>query len=309
MKIVVDIEDIPQKIHENIRYIFNNIGKQIVLSRALPFNIFQTKFKMTQNEIYKYFKPLIDQKRADDTFFGWIIKYHCIRTQINENGLNEYLGDSNLVEEAKLIIETTDDIFDLATKLANRFNEKRLKFANIKCFNCPYDEKLILEESVGFCGAATESTITAIITGVYLLCQYRNIQNKLREYVELMKGPIPDQAELRNCKYIQNLFSEMLRLKPSSYLFNREAIQDTTIGNQLIKRGTTIWGCQLITQLHEKFWDDPNNFEPERFNNKYTVGSYFPFSLGARMCPGVKFANLETTFLLSTLVENFNVTF
>lgn len=63
---------------------------------------------------------------------------------------------------------------------------------------------------------------------------------------------------------------------------------------------------------HEKFWDAPNAFDPDRFapekDNARHRCAYMPFGAGPRICIGMGFAMLEMVAILATLVREFRFT-
>ncbi|KAK6129760.1 hypothetical protein DH2020_036497 [Rehmannia glutinosa] len=68
-----------------------------------------------------------------------------------------------------------------------------------------------------------------------------------------------------------------------------------------------VWGMQR----DPKYWTNPGNFEPERFENQALdfVGGdfqYLPFGSGSRMCPGMTFGLANIELPLAQLLYSFN---
>ena len=60
-----------------------------------------------------------------------------------------------------------------------------------------------------------------------------------------------------------------------------------------------------VTHRHPELWENPNEFDPERFINKKTKGfSFYPYGGGKRICLGMHLAKLEITTILALLVAN-----
>ena len=60
------------------------------------------------------------------------------------------------------------------------------------------------------------------------------------------------------------------------------------------------------------FFDDPNDFKPERFLDEQTMEkrnpfAYIPFSAGPRNCMGQKFAMYEIKCIVSKILQNFEI--
>ena len=65
-------------------------------------------------------------------------------------------------------------------------------------------------------------------------------------------------------------------------------------------------------ELHRNkdFWEHPEAFNPERFNEKHkkeNSGWYFPFGAGPRMCTGNNFAMYEMILAVSEIVKRYDL--
>ena len=58
---------------------------------------------------------------------------------------------------------------------------------------------------------------------------------------------------------------------------------------------------------HRKLWDDPDRFDPARFESArealHARTQFMPFGFGPRTCIGGTFAMMEATAILATLVR------
>lgn len=63
---------------------------------------------------------------------------------------------------------------------------------------------------------------------------------------------------------------------------------------------------QYLTHRHPDFWNEPEQFKPERFLAAGTANqhrfAYFPFGGGPRICIGNTFAMLEGPLVLATII-------
>jgi cytochrome P450 len=88
-----------------------------------------------------------------------------------------------------------------------------------------------------------------------------------------------------------------MRIYPPAYGFGREALNDCEIGGYHVPAGTTIFMSQYVTQRDARFFPEPLEFRPERWENdlmkKIPRYAYFPFSGGPRQCIGNSFAMME----------------
>ena len=89
---------------------------------------------------------------------------------------------------------------------------------------------------------------------------------------------------------------------------SRTAIKETVLPMEdgtelLVPKDMNVMLCAYALHRREKYWRDPCSFDPERFLSKdHTPFSYFPFSLGPRMCMGHKFAQIESLIAIVTIL-------
>ena len=101
---------------------------------------------------------------------------------------------------------------------------------------------------------------------------------------------------LKKFTYIDLLQKEVTRTYgPVNMLFSRKAKKDTYLNGLQIKKGTGISIFQIGSHFSEKYFKDPFEFRPERWENEcndipqFVVGG---FSAGARTCIGKHLALL-----------------
>ena len=65
--------------------------------------------------------------------------------------------------------------------------------------------------------------------------------------------------------------------------------------------------CGYILHHDPRFWDEPGNFNPDRFSSENSVDrhkyAYLPFGAGPRKCIGNTFALIEAQLILATLLK------
>src|SRR5262249_36899913 len=112
--------------------------------------------------------------------------------------------------------------------------------------------------------------------------------------------------------YMQNVLNEALRLYPPAYAFGRRAVRDTGVGTHPVKAGQTIVMSPWAMHRDPRFWDDPEKFNPDRWQNglasRLPKFTFFPFSSGPRRCVGSSFAMLEATIAAAAILPRFRLT-
>ena len=106
------------------------------------------------------------------------------------------------------------------------------------------------------------------------------------------------------------MFRETLRLYPTLPLLGRDATRTEQMRDKrTVKRGSLIFISPWLIQRHQKLWDRPDEFDPDRFSRPETKESvrcaYIPFSTGPRVCLGASFAMQEGVLILAYLVRHF----
>ena len=85
----------------------------------------------------------------------------------------------------------------------------------------------------------------------------------------------------------------------------REAAGPEEFRGRKVKRGAQVVISPWHLHRHERLWENPDGFDPDRWAGEVPQGGYLPFSRGARVCPGAGFAMLEGTLMLAHLVRAF----
>ncbi|XP_070134201.1 probable cytochrome P450 4p2 isoform X1 [Drosophila bipectinata] len=119
-------------------------------------------------------------------------------------------------------------------------------------------------------------------------------------------------TQLSKLKYLEYFLKETMRLYPSIPLMCRETIQETELFNGLIlPKGSQISIHVFDIHRNPKYWDNPNEFHPERFlpenyQNRHTY-AFIPFSAGQRNCLGQKYAMQQMKTLMVVVLKKFRI--
>ncbi len=174
------------------------------------------------------------------------------------------------------------------------------------------DENRLRSEVMGLLLAGYETTANALTWTYYLLSQNLWASQRLRNEVrQVLNGRRPTTADLLSLPYLRLVLDESLRLFPPAWIIGRRAISDDVIGGYPVPAGTVIAICIYTLHRHPAYWEQPDQFDPERFtperskNRKRTV--YIPFSTGPRQCIGSPFALLESSLILACIAQRFEL--
>jgi cytochrome P450 len=138
------------------------------------------------------------------------------------------------------------------------------------------------------------------------------VKNKLQQELDLVLGNRPPNFDdVPNLTYTRAIIEETLRLYPPVPVLSRQAMAEDQIGDIKIDEGSIMLVVPWLLHRHEKYWDKPNHFIPERFTRDWPTRrekyAYVPFSTGPRICLGMAFGLTESILVLATLSQSFEL--
>jgi len=168
----------------------------------------------------------------------------------------------------------------------------------------------LCEEIATLMLAGHETSSSTLAWSLYLLANAPDIQERARLEVSTVLGERP--AEFRDIKrlsLIRNILREALRLYPPVPFMARDVAVPQLMRGHKLAAGSTIYLSPWILHRSEKNWNEPDSFDPDRFDRPETAeaqrSAYLPFSTGPRVCLGAAFAMQESTLILAELVRRF----
>lgn len=118
-----------------------------------------------------------------------------------------------------------------------------------------------------------------------------------------------DLVALARESMLAAVVNEALRLYPPAIMTVREAVQDIRLGGMDIPEGSPVVVNIYALHRHRGLWDDPDFFRPERFQEcaaeRIVPGAFRPFSAGAHVCLGMRFAMIELLAILRALLRSY----
>jgi cytochrome P450 len=161
--------------------------------------------------------------------------------------------------------------------------------------------------------AGHETTANALTWTWLLLAQNPETERRLHdELANVLGGSPPTLADLPRLPYTEMVIKESMRLYPPAWGIGRRAINDCEVKGYRIPAGTNVFLMQWITHRDERYFPDPERFDPERWREdpvrrgRIPRFAYFPFGGGPRVCVGAGFAMMEATLLLATIAQRYS---
>lgn len=176
---------------------------------------------------------------------------------------------------------------------------------------CPLHAEAARNEAIVMFMAGHETTANALAWTWYLLDGCNRSRDKMyTEIDQVLQGRTPTLDDVANLPFTRAVFEEALRLYPPVPLLSRQAREEDEIRGAKVKPGTIMLVLPWLLHRHEKEWDNPNAFYPERFmpgNPRPDKFLYIPFSVGHRVCLGQRFGLTEGILCLATLAQRYRL--
>lgn len=177
----------------------------------------------------------------------------------------------------------------------------------------PMTDREIRDACLAVFFAGHETTACLLSWTWYVLSQRRDVEARMLAELEAANvGPQDSPwTFVDRLPYTQDVLKEVLRLYPPAYAFGRRALRDTSVGNYPVPAGTTVLMSPWAIQRDPSYFDDPEQFKPERWKNGLASRlhrfAYFPFSSGPRRCVGSSYATMEATIAIATILPRFRM--
>ncbi|HEY4204303.1 MAG TPA: cytochrome P450, partial [Xanthobacteraceae bacterium] len=153
--------------------------------------------------------------------------------------------------------------------------------------------------------AGHETTATALFWSLYLLALDPATQDKVAAEARSL-----GTTEFEKLKFTRAVIDETMRLYPPAFLIARAAVGPDEVAGMQVAPKDVILIAPWLLHRHEKLWDEPNTFNPERFAPGMPSPdrfAYLPFGVGPRICIGAHFAIVEATLALARIVSAFHI--
>jgi len=177
-----------------------------------------------------------------------------------------------------------------------------------------FTDRHIRDEVMTMFLAGHETSASAIAWTWYLLSQHPEAEGRFHEELDrVLGGRLPRHEDLPNLPYTRMVFMESMRIYPPVWtLGRRPAGDDLEVGGYRIPNKSMILISPYVTQHDERFFPDPERFDPTRFTPeaeaKRSRFAYFPFAQGNRKCIGEPLALMEGILSLATIGSRWRLT-
>jgi cytochrome P450 len=171
-----------------------------------------------------------------------------------------------------------------------------------------YGDERIRDEMITMFFGAHETTSLTLTYTLYLLADAPEVTQKLTAEVdEVVDTAVPSSDHLDELTYTEQVVDESLRTYSPAHSIFRVARNDVDIGGYTIPAGDVIYLPECVIHHDSRWWDDPEEFRPERFagDDDRPTCAYFPFGVGPRRCIGEQFARAESKMVVATMFDEY----
>ncbi|XP_072970343.1 ent-kaurenoic acid oxidase-like [Typha angustifolia] len=176
------------------------------------------------------------------------------------------------------------------------------------------DEEII-DVLIMYLNAGHESSGHITMWATVLLQEHPEVLQKAKaEQEEIRKSTPPMQKgltlkEVRKMDYLSKVIDETLRVVNISFVSFRKATDDVYFNGYIIPKD---WRVQLwyrSVHMDPEVHPDPKKFNPSRWDGPLPkAGTFLPFGLGSRLCPGNELAKLEISVFLHHFLLGYRIT-
>ncbi|GBL95313.1 Cytochrome P450 2A6 [Araneus ventricosus] len=210
----------------------------------------------------------------------------------------------------------TSPVFEDVRDFINSYLDKLSELSQTNNKN-HYFSEIMLEGNLAILFLGASDTIFSSLGWLYrLMCEHKDIQEKVhKELMEVIGKDGRARYDERNkIPYTFAVLMEAQRFASNVPLSTtRKANQDIHINGYVIPKGSEIIANLWALHHDPAYWDEPEEFRPERFltdgGTKLVkhAPSFAPFSIGRRNCPGETIAWMEILFYFSETLKNFEI--
>ncbi|XKL62373.1 hypothetical protein PGB90_002206 [Kerria lacca] len=288
------------------------LGKQlfVVISNPKDMEFFLSRPEnLSKSASYKMLEPLFGKT-------GLIISdadiWRVHRKQINPSFHSKLVEKSVpvILENGQILIEQLKKKIDHPDFDIRNFVEKctldilsgaknQLPFLDLLLKKSNFTEEEIEDEVLTIMFAGQDAPSTTVSFCLYELSRNQKVQDKLFE--ELKNSSIHEKSEptfhdYTKLKYLEMVIKETLRMYPPATIIGRKVDEDIRLPSGYVLPANSLANLFVFNmQRDEKYFSNPDQFIPERFENIENINSftYLPFSAGIRNCIGRVIVNLK----------------
>lgn len=252
--------------------------------------------------------PKLDLKMLSETFSVWTAGMLVAEMDESEDAVfgKALRAKDVLMESIGGIIRermaSDDDHHDMLASLLSIHDDE----------GNPLAFEVVRDEVVNLLFAGHDTTVSSMSNILMLLGQHPDAIAKGREEQAQFDFSQPMTfADVKNMPYVDGIIYEGMRMRPPVSTLTRLVREDSQLGEYCIPENYTVNINSHCIHHDERLWENPDNFEPERFlppreEQKADRFAFVGFGGGPRLCLGQNFAMTEMRVLLALILRHYN---
>jgi cytochrome P450 len=160
----------------------------------------------------------------------------------------------------------------------------------------------------------SETSATVMIWIMAELIRWPRVMTKVQAEVrQALQGKVTvTEDDIVRLNYLKMVIKETLRLHcPGPLLVPHRCRETCKVMGYDVLKGTCVFVNVWALGRDPKYWEDPEEFMPERFENsdmdyKGNTFEYLPFGSGRRICPGINLGIANIELPLASLLYHFD---
>ncbi|MBA0820279.1 hypothetical protein Gohar_025486 [Gossypium harknessii] len=291
---------------EMLTSVFSNIVSRCVLSHKSEDEDGCSKFGKLAKRLMILFTSfcigdMFPYLRWLDVVTGYIPSLKAVNEEFDAF-FDQVLQEHRILETDDQVSDRKDFVSIIMQLQKDGMYEMHLTQDNIKA--------ILLDMFVG--GTDTSTTTTEWMMAELL--KHPNAMKKVQEEVKNVVGNKSkvDMEDISKMEYLKCVIKETLRLHPvAPLLAPRRTSASVKLGDYHIPSDTTVLINAWAIQRDPKWWEKPEEFIPERFENssidfKGQDFQLIPFGFGRKGCPGMPFGVASVEYVMANLLYWFD---
>lgn len=236
-----------------------------------------------------------------------IRKFFCV-----PQWLSNILGENKRMKAGAIIRKSLSDIIKPRYDSYKNDNYSDILSSLLHTVDASSGERFSFEEILDQVSmlflAGHETTASSLTWTLYCLSLDQDAQQKAyNEIISINKDGKFSISDIKEMKYLTNVFKEALRLYPPVGFFARQSKGEAKIRDKVLQKGSGVVVAPWLIHRHDDFWEAPHEFRPDRHNENIPKEKYMPFGLGERVCIGQGFAMQEAIIILANILREFKL--
>nr|AGN52753.1 cytochrome P450 [Laodelphax striatellus] len=179
-----------------------------------------------------------------------------------------------------------------------------------QAYDIELTDRIMTSQTFVFIAGGSETTAAVLQFALFELAHKPEVQQKVHQEIDdALNGGNYTYDAVRDMKYLENVLNETLRLHPPGSILARFCTENYQVpGTDLVlEKGSQIQVPVIGIHRDAKYFPQPDEFIPERFDEEIPKGVFFPFGGGPRICIAMRLAMLQMKIFLARLLMKYSV--